>query len=162
MVKKIEKEQSEELIEKTISINRVAKVVKGGRRFGFSALVVVGDGNGKVGVGFGKAREVPIAVNKGIELAKKNLVEIPLKGHTFPYAIIGKYGQAKVLIKPASPGTGIVAGSTVRAVMEALGIRDVLTKSLGSNNPINVVHATMQALKEIKVIEEKEKLRQAG
>lgn len=157
-----EREPEKELIEKVICINRVAKVVKGGRRFSFSALVVIGDGKGKTGVGLGKAKEVPMAISKGAALAKKNLIEVPLKGSTFPYAIIGRFGRAKVLIRPASPGTGIVAGAAVRAVMQALGVRDVLTKSLGSDNAINVVYAVMEALKQIVFLEKKEKLQKAG
>lgn len=156
------RDTQEGLTEKVVSINRVAKVVKGGRRFGFTALVVVGDGKGKVGVGLGKAKEVPVAISKGVALAKKNLIEVPLKGPTFPYTIIGRYGRGKVLIRPASPGTGIIAGTVVRAVMQALGVRDVLTKSLGSDNAINVIYAVIEALKQSISFTEKEKLRKAG
>jgi small subunit ribosomal protein S5 len=149
-------------IEKVLQINRVAKVVKGGRRFGFSALVVVGDGMGSVGVGLGKAKEAPVAVTKGVGLAKRNMIHVPLKGGTFPFTIIGHHGRSRVLFKPASPGTGIVAGGPVRAVMEALGVKDILTKSLGRNNPINVVYATFDALKEIISIQHKERLREGA
>jgi len=135
-----------ELIDKVVFINRVAKVVKGGRRFRFSALVVVGDGKGLVGVGYGKANEVPEAIRKGIENAKKSLYRIPLKGQTLHHQVMGKWGAAKVLLKPASAGTGVIAGGPVRAMMEALGVKDILTKCIGTNNPNNVLKAVMQGL----------------
>ena len=149
-MKQEEVEAKEELSEKLIYVNRVAKVVKGGKHFRFSALVVVGDGHGQVGIGMDKAKEVSQAIQKAGAVARKNLVNIPLAGTTIPYEVMVKFGAAKVLLKPAAPGTGIIAGGSIRAVLEVAGVKDILTKSLGSPNPINVVKATMLALSQLR------------
>jgi small subunit ribosomal protein S5 len=140
------KQEGDDLLEKLVAVNRVAKVVKGGRQFGFSALTVVGDGKGRVGYGTGKAREVPVAIQKAMEGARKDMIEVKLKGTTLQYPMMGRHGAAKVFMKPASDGTGIIAGGAMRAVFEVLGVQNVLAKCIGTNNPINVVQATIKGL----------------
>jgi len=154
-----EAEEGDGLKDKLVYLNRVAKVVKGGKRFNFSALVVVGDGNGKVGVGKGKAAEAPVAIKKAVERAKKSMIQVSLKGHTIPHEILGHYGAGRVLLKPASEGTGLIAGGASRSVLEVVGVRNVLCKSLGSSNPHNVVSATINGLMRLRTAEQVAALR---
>jgi len=146
--------QGDGLLEKLVTVNRVAKVVKGGRQFGFTALTVVGDGEGRVGYGYGKAREVPVAIQKAMEAARKNMIVVNLKGDTLQYALTARHGAAKVFMKPASEGTGIIAGGAMRAVFEVVGVRDVLAKCIGSNNPINVLRATIRGLQDMRSLQD--------
>lgn len=145
-----EGEGNSDLVDRVVFINRVAKVVKGGRNFSFTAVVVVGDEHGKVGMGYGKAREVPEAIRKATDYARRNLFEVPLSGTTIPHDVIGNHGAGQVLLRPASAGTGVIAGGPVRAVVECAGIHDVLSKCIGTNNPLNVIHATMEALRQLR------------
>ncbi|MGI5884849.1 MAG: 30S ribosomal protein S5 [Candidatus Spyradocola sp.] len=151
--------EESEFKEKLVAVNRVTKVVKGGRNFRFSALIVIGDGKGRVGCGMGKAAEIPEAIRKGVEDAKKNLITVPIVGTTIPHEVIGKFGTGSVVLKPAPEGTGVIAGGPARAVIETVGIRDIVTKSYGTNNPINVVKATIEGLSRLKTVEEVARLR---
>jgi len=151
LIRKLDAGQEDQYIEKVITINRVSKVVKGGKRFSFTALIAVGNGNGTVGCGYGKANDVANSIRKALTNAKKNFFKIPMRGHTIPHEIMGHFGAAKVLLKPALEGTGVIAGGSVRAICDAAGIKDILTKSLGSPNPINVTKATMAGLQKLRL-----------
>lgn len=155
-------ETQSQFVERIVHVARVAKVVKGGRRFSFSALVVIGDGKGRVGAGLGKAKEVPDAIRKGTDGARKDMRDIPVQNGTIPHEVIGQYGASTVLLKPASEGTGVIAGGAVRAVLEAAGVHNILTKAIGTHNPHNVVKATMDALGQLKSREEHERIRKAS
>jgi len=148
-----------DLLDRIVSLNRVAKVVKGGRKFSFSAMVVVGDGNGRVGAGLGKAREVPEAIRKGMDIAKRNMITIPMVGTTIPHEVRLKWGAARIMLKPAAPGTGVISGGAMRAVLEVAGVKDILTKSTGTNNPINTVRATLAALESMRTAQQIAELR---